>query len=66
MKKPPHRDHPSEPSRRSRRDRRPNGGSKGRWEFGVASESLFALFSSGTVRRAAYCTAEGEMRFLSF
>ena len=63
MKKPSRRDHPSESSHRSPRDCRQNGGSEGRWEF-TASGSLFALGSTDAVRRAAYRTAAGEMRFL--
>jgi len=63
MKKPSRRDHPGEPSPRSRRDCRQNGGSEGRWEF-TANGSLFALGSTDAVRRAAYRTAEGELRFL--
>ena len=63
MKKPSRRDHPSEPSHRNRRDCRQNGGSEGRWEF-TASGSLFALGSTDAVRRAAYRTADGELRFL--
>jgi hypothetical protein len=63
MKKPSRRDHPGEPSCRSRQDCRRNGGSEGRWEF-ITSGSIFAVGSNGTARRAAYRTAEGELRFL--
>jgi hypothetical protein len=63
MKKTSRRDHPSEPSHRNRRDCRQNGGSEGRWEF-TASGSLIALGSTDAVRRAAYRTADGELRFL--
>lgn len=63
MKKTSRRDHPSEPSHRSPRACRQNGGSEGRWEF-TASGSLFALGSTDAVRRAAYRTVAGEMRFL--
>jgi hypothetical protein len=63
MKKPSRRDHPSEPSHRNRRDCHQKGGSEGRWEF-TASGSLFALGSTEAARRAAYRTADGELRFL--
>jgi hypothetical protein len=63
MKKPSRRDHPSETSHRNQRDCRQNGGSEGRWEF-TSSGSLFALGSTEAARRAAYRTAEGELRFL--
>ncbi|MCE0522462.1 MAG: hypothetical protein LV480_06080 [Methylacidiphilales bacterium] len=63
MKKTFRRDHPSEPSHRSQRDCLRNGGSEGRWEF-TASGNLFALGASEGVRRAAYRTATGELRFL--
>jgi len=63
MKKTSRRDHPSEPSHRSRRDCHQNGGSEGRWEF-ITSGSIFAIGSNGTARRAAYRTADGELRFL--
>jgi hypothetical protein len=63
MKKTSRRDHPSELSHQSRRNCRQNAGSEGRWEF-IASGSLFALGSTAAARRAAYRTAEGELRFL--
>jgi hypothetical protein len=63
MKKPSRRDHPSESSHRSSRDCRQKGGSEGRWEF-ITSGNIFTLGSNGTARRAAYRTAEGELRFL--
>jgi len=63
MKKPSRRDHPSEPSNRNRRDCRQNGASEGRWEF-ITSGSIFAIGSNGTARRAAYRSADGELRFL--
>jgi hypothetical protein len=63
MKKASRRDHPSEPSHRSQRACQQKGGSEGRWEFS-ASGSLIALGSTDTARRAAYRTAEGELRFL--
>jgi hypothetical protein len=63
MKKNSRRDHPSESSHRSRRDCHQNGGSEDRWEF-TSSSSLFALGSTDAVRRAAYRTAGGELRFL--
>jgi hypothetical protein len=64
MKKPSRRDHRSESSHRNPRDCHENGGSKGRWEFNLAGENLFALGSTDAVRRAAYRTAGGELRFL--
>ena len=63
MKKTSRRDHPSEPSYRNRRYDSQNGGSSGRWEF-ITSGSIFAIGSNGTARRAAYRTAEGELRFV--
>jgi hypothetical protein len=63
MKKPSRRDHPSEPSQRNRRECRQNGASEGRWEFNV-NGSLIALGSTEGMRRAAYRTADGEVRFL--
>jgi len=63
MKKSSRRDHPSEPSSRNRRDCRPNGGSDGRWEY-ITSGSIFTLGSNDTARRAAYRSADGELRFL--
>jgi len=63
MKKPSRRDQPGESSRRSSRDCRQNGGSEGRWEF-ITSGSIFALGSSDSARRAAYRSADGELRFL--
>jgi hypothetical protein len=63
MKKASRRSHPSEPSYRNRQECRPNGGSGGRWEF-ITSGSIFAIGSNGSARRAAYRTAEGELRFL--
>jgi hypothetical protein len=62
MKKSSRRDHPSEPSARNRRDCQ-NGASDGRWEF-VTSGSIFTLGSNGLARRAAYRSADGELRFL--
>jgi hypothetical protein len=63
MKKSSRRDHPGEPSHRSRRDSHQKGGSDGRWEF-ITSGSIFAIGSNDTARRAAYRTADGELRFL--
>ena len=63
MKKPSRREHPGESSNRNGRDCRQKSGSEGPWEF-AASGSLFALGSTDAVRRAAYRTATGEMRFL--
>jgi len=63
MKKTSRRDHPSEPSNRNRQDCRRNGRSEGRWEF-ITSGSIFTFGSNGTARRAAYRTADGELRFL--
>jgi hypothetical protein len=40
-----------------------NEGSKGRWEF-TSSGSLISLGATEAVRRAAYRTATGELRFL--
>ena len=40
------------------------GGSNGRWSFNLASEHLFVLGSTDTVRRAAYRTSDGRIRFL--
>jgi hypothetical protein len=64
MKKPSRRDHFGEFSHGSQRQGRPGAGSEGRWEFNLASESLFALGSIDSVRLAAYRTAAGELRFL--
>jgi hypothetical protein len=63
MKKSSRRDHPSEPSPRNRRECRHNGGGEGRWEF-AANGSLISLGSTDGTRRAAYRTADGELRFL--
>lgn len=63
MKKTSRRDHPDEPSHRSQAAGHQKGGSEGRWEF-ITSGSIFALGSANTARRAAYRTAEGELRFL--
>jgi hypothetical protein len=63
MKKSSRRDHPSEPSSRNRRECRQSGGSEGRWEF-ITSGSIFSIGSNGTARRAAYRSADGELRFL--
>ncbi|HEV3273146.1 MAG TPA: hypothetical protein VGZ93_13285 [Candidatus Methylacidiphilales bacterium] len=63
MKKPSRRDHPGDTSHPSWRDCRQNGASQGRWEF-ITSGNIFAVGSNGTARRAAYRTAEGELRFL--
>jgi hypothetical protein len=62
MKKTSRRDHPSEPSPRNKRECR-QGGAEGRWEF-AANGSLIALGSTEASRRAAYRTADGEVRFL--
>jgi hypothetical protein len=59
MKKSSRRDHQGESSHRSRK----KAGSDGRWEF-TASGSLISLGSTEAVRRAAYRTADGELRFL--
>ena len=64
MKKLSHRDYSGEFPHGNQRHVRQNGGSEGRWEFNPASESLFALGSIDSVRRAAYRTAAGELRFL--
>jgi len=64
MKKLSPRDHLGELSPAGQRHGRHNGGSEGRWEFNLAGGSLFALGSTGSVRRAAYRTAAGELRFL--
>ena len=40
------------------------GSSTGRWSFNLASEHLFVLGSTDTVRRAAYRTSDGRIRFL--
>jgi hypothetical protein len=63
MKKSFRRDHPSEPSSRNRREYRPSSGSEGRWEF-ITSGSIFSIGSNGSARRAAYRSADGELRFL--
>jgi len=63
MKKTSRRDHPSESSHRNQRGCQQKGGSEGRWEF-ITSGSIFAFGSGKTARRAAYRTAEGELRFL--
>jgi hypothetical protein len=56
----------SHPSGRSRQQRssRAARGTTGSWAFNLASESLFALGSSEAVRRVAYRTADGRIRFL--
>jgi hypothetical protein len=63
MKETFRRDHPSEPSHRSQRASHQKGGSEGRWEY-ITSGSIFALGAGETARRAAYRTADGELRFL--
>ena len=61
MKKSSHRE---EGSRGSKKVRSEKTSREGRWAFNLASESLFALGSTETARRAAYRTATGELRFL--
>jgi hypothetical protein len=56
------RHHPDESSQ-GKRSSRADSGSKGRWEF-TASGSLISLGATAAVRRAAYRTATGELRFL--
>ena len=64
MKTPSRRDHPRATIRRNQSDCCDQGGSAGRWEFNLASENLFALGSTEAIRRAAYRTADGYLRFL--
>lgn len=40
------------------------GSNSGRWSFNLASEHLFVLGSTDTIRRAAYRTSDGRIRFL--
>jgi len=63
MKKPSRRDNSIEPSPRQQRNGRRKDGNEGRWEF-ITSGSIFTLGTNGTARRAAYRTAEGELRFV--
>ena len=60
MKKTARRNQPSESTRRSSRACR----TPERWAFSHTSDRLFALGSSGSVRRFAYRTMMGELRFL--
>jgi hypothetical protein len=62
MKKSSRRDHPSESTHATTRARA-NGKGDGRWEF-TANGRLFPVGSTDSVRRAAYWTAGGELRFL--
>ena len=64
MKRPPRPDHPRATARRSQRDCLAQNGSSGRWEFNLATGSLFVLGSTERVRQAAYRTADGQLRFL--
>jgi len=64
MKTPVRRDHPRATVRRSQAGCCGQGGSAGRWAFNLASENLFALGSTEALRRAAYRTADGNLRFL--
>ena len=54
----------SESSRRNRRNGGDNSGSKGRWEFSLGSENLFALGTADSARRVVYYNADGEIRVL--
>jgi hypothetical protein len=60
MKKPSHSSGRSG-QRRGPREARAAAGS---WAFNLATESLFALGSSEAVRRVAYRTSDGRIRFL--
>ncbi len=64
MKKQTRRIHPDETPRRSPRDCRRDGAKEGRWSFNLAGDNLFALGSTESVRRVAYRTPTGELRFL--
>ncbi|HEY0257740.1 MAG TPA: hypothetical protein VGC39_09880, partial [Candidatus Methylacidiphilales bacterium] len=64
MKTPSRRDHPRATARRNRGGCPASSGSVGRWSFNLASENLFALGSTDAIRRAAYRTADGQLRFL--
>ena len=61
MKKTAPRKQPSESTRRSSRACRTSE----RWTFTHTSDRLFALGSTKSVRRFAYRTMLGELRFLS-
>jgi hypothetical protein len=63
MKKPSRRDTPNAATPQPGRTAKRNGKKEGRWEF-TSSGSLFALGAVDAVRRAAYRTAGGELRFL--
>jgi hypothetical protein len=60
MKKTALKNQPSESARRSSRACR----SPERWAFNHTSERLFALGSTDSIRRFAYRTMMGELRFL--
>jgi hypothetical protein len=62
MKKSSRRDHPSESAHAVSRSSHANGKGKGRWEF-TSSGRLFPFGATDSVRRAAYWTAGGELRF---
>jgi hypothetical protein len=63
MKKSSRREHLKESSRQSSRSSRKKGGSEGPWEF-ISSGRLFPFGSGNSIRKAAYRTASGELRFL--
>ena len=64
MKNPSRRDSPRATARRSHGDCPDVTGSVGRWAFSLATESLFPLGSTESARRAAYRSADGQIRFL--
>jgi hypothetical protein len=64
MKKPNRHLSSGETHRRSSKDCRREGAKEGRWSFNLTGESLFALGSLESVRRVAYRTPTGELRFL--
>jgi hypothetical protein len=63
MRKTSRRDHANEPGNQGAKSYRRNGGSKGPWEF-TSSGRLFSMGATDAARRAAYRSADGEMRFL--
>ena len=64
MKTPPRRDRSRATARPNQAGCRTSSGSVGRWAFNLASENLFALGSTDAIRRVAYRTADGHLRFL--
>jgi hypothetical protein len=62
MKKSFRRDHPKESAHADSQASHDNRKGEGRWEF-TSSGRLFSVGATDAVRRVAYWTAGGELRF---